>query len=139
MRADSIRDAVQEIIARIPRQELSADAQTVTRAVLHREQAMGTYVGRGLAIPRARLDGIDSPVLAFARSDEGVPLEATNECADLIFLLLTPSGVARTQPRLLAEIAGPFEGDCVTERLRKAKSPDEVIEAIRAGQQVVGD
>jgi hypothetical protein len=47
--------------------------------------------------------------------------------------------MARIQPRLLAEIAFLFESDYVTERLRKAKTPEEVIEAIRAGQQVVGD
>jgi tellurite resistance protein TerC len=139
VRADSMRDAIEQIVARIPEQELPVDAQTVTRAVLQREQAMTSYVGRGLAIPHARLEGIDKPVLAFARSDEGVPLETTNERAELIFLLLTPSGMARTQPRLLAEIAGLFESDYVTQRLRKARTPEEVIDAIRAGQQVVGE
>lgn len=139
LRADSLRDAIQQIIVRIPREELPADPQAVIRAVQQREQVMATYVGRGLAIPHARLDGIDKPVLAFARSDEGVPLEGSSERAELLFLLLTPSGMARIQPRLLAEIAGLFESDYMTERLRKAKAPEEVIEAIRAGQQVVGD
>jgi tellurite resistance protein TerC len=138
LRADSMRDAIEEIVTRIPREELPADPEAVIRAVRQREQEIATYAGRGLAIPHARLDGIGKPVLAFARSDEGVPLENTNERAELIFLLLTPRGLARMQPRLLAEIAGLFESEYVTERLRKAKTPEEVIEAIRAGQQAVG-
>lgn len=85
LRADSMGDAIQKIIARIPPNELPADPQTISRAVLQREEVMTTYLGKGLAIPHARLDGIDKPVLAFARSDEGVPLEATNERAELIF------------------------------------------------------
>ncbi|MCI0458243.1 MAG: TerC/Alx family metal homeostasis membrane protein [Gemmataceae bacterium] len=139
LRANSMRDAIQQLLARIPREELPADPQTITRAVLKREQAMPTYVGHGLAVPHARFDGIDKPVLAFGRSDEGVPLEATNERAELIFLLLTPSGMARIQSRLLADIAGLFESEYVTERLRKAQTPEEVIEAIRAGQEVALD
>jgi mannitol/fructose-specific phosphotransferase system IIA component (Ntr-type) len=78
-------------------------------------------------------------VLAFARSDEGVPLETTNERAELIFLLLIPRGMARIQPRLLADIAGLFDSEYVTERLRKAQTPEAVIEAIRAGQEVALD
>jgi hypothetical protein len=61
--------------------------------VLKREQAMPIYLGNGLAVPLGRLDGIERPILAFARSDEGVRLETTNERAELVFLLLTPSGV----------------------------------------------
>lgn len=139
LQADSMCDAIHKIAARIPREDLPADPQTITRAVLHREHAMTTYLGRGLAIPHARLDGIEKPILAFARSDEGVPLEMTNERAELIFLLLTPRGMARIQPRLLADIRGLFGSEYVTERLRKAQTPEEVIEAIRAGQQVVLD
>ena len=41
------------------------------------------------------LDGIDKPVLAFARCAEGVPQKATSERAELLFLLLTPTGLAR--------------------------------------------
>jgi mannitol/fructose-specific phosphotransferase system IIA component (Ntr-type) len=58
----------------------------------------------------------------------------SNERAELIFLLLTPVAMARLQPRLLADIVRLFQSEYVTERLREAQSPEEVIEAIRAGQ-----
>jgi mannitol/fructose-specific phosphotransferase system IIA component (Ntr-type) len=90
-------------------------------------------------VPHGRLDGIDRSVLVFARSEEGVPIEGTNERAELIFLLLTPSGMARIQPRLIADIVHLFDSEYVTERLLKAETPEEVIEAIRVGQEVAID
>jgi mannitol/fructose-specific phosphotransferase system IIA component (Ntr-type) len=139
LRAGSMREAIENLIARIPREELPVDPETVTRAVLRREEVMPTYLGHGLAVPHARLERLDQPVLAFARSDEGVPAGTGGERADLLFLLLTPAGMARVQPRLLAEIAGLFESEYVAERLRKAQTPEAVIEAIRAGQEVAID
>jgi hypothetical protein len=43
------------------------------------------------------------------------------------------------QPHLLADIIGLKDSDYVMERLRKTTSPDDVIEVIRAGQQVTLD
>ncbi|HEY5779435.1 MAG TPA: TerC/Alx family metal homeostasis membrane protein [Terrimicrobiaceae bacterium] len=139
LQAGSMREAIEKIVTKIAPGELPVNAATIIRAVQAREETMPTYLGRGLAVPHGRLDGIDKPVLAFARCAEGVPQEATNERAELLFLLLTPTGLARIQPRLLADIAGLIESDYVTERLRKATTPEEVIEAIRAGQQVALD
>ncbi len=139
LRADSMDDAIEKIIAAVPQAVLPIDAGTITQSVIDRERAMTTYLGKGLAIPHARLDGLTTPVLIFARSDEGVPLESTNERAELIFVLLTPSGVPRVQVQLLADIAALFDSEYVTERLRKARTPEALIEAIRAGQQVAID
>jgi tellurite resistance protein TerC len=139
LRANSIFDAIQWIVSQIPRNELPVTPEAIIRAVQQREQAIPTYVGRGLALPHARLEGISQPILVFARSDEGIPIGNTNERAEMFFLLLTPSGMIRIQPRLLSEIVSLFESEYVTERLQKAKTPEEVIEAIRAGQQVAID
>jgi mannitol/fructose-specific phosphotransferase system IIA component (Ntr-type) len=132
-------EAIHKIISHIPRNDLPGDPQDIVRIVFRREQAMPTYLGKGLAVPHGRLDGIGRPILAFARSDEGVPVESSNEPAYLIFLLLTPSGMPRLQTRLLADIAGLFQSEYVTERLRKVKTPEEVIEAIRDAQEVSTD
>lgn len=139
LRARSMREAIQKLLVRIPPEELPADSQAITRAVLQREDALATYLGHGLAIPHARLDGIGKPVLVFARCEEGIPVETTNERAELIFLLLTPRGMPRAQTRLLADIAGLFDSEYVAERLRKAQTPEAVIEVIRAGQEVATD
>jgi len=137
LQAPSMSVAIEEIIKQIP--DLPSDGRKILTSVLQREAAMATYLGQGLAVPHCRLASIDKPVLIFARSEEGIPLERSNERVELIFLLLTPEGMARIQPRLLADIVGLIESEYVTERLKKATEPEEVIEAVRDGQQVVLD
>jgi len=139
VQAASIHGAIDKIVAAIPRHELPADPQIILRAVHEREQAMPTYLGKGLALPHGRLDQLERPVLLFARSAEGVPVENSTERAEIFFVLLTPAGMARIQPRLLADIVGMIESEYVTDRLREATSPEELIEVVRAAQQVVLD
>lgn len=139
LQASSMVEAIAQLIARVAPHEWPADPQAITHAVQLREQTMPTYLGQGLALPHGRIDSLEKPVLAFARCAEGIPIENTNERIELIFLLLTPRGLARIQPRLLADIVGLMDSDFVTQRLHKAKTPKEVIEAVRAGQQVVLD
>ncbi len=139
LQATSMAEAIEKIIATVPPAEFPVEATAVIRAVQEREQTMTTYLGKGLAVPHGRLDKLEKPLLIFARCAEGIPQPETIERADLVFLLLTPTGLARVQPRLLADIVGLIDSEYVTARLRDAKTPKEIIEAIRAGQQVVLD
>ena len=139
VQADSMVEAIEHIIKRIPAAELPSDGRLIVTNVLHGEAAMATYLGQGLAVPHCRLASIAKPVLIFARSEEGIPLSDSNERVELIFLLITPERMARIQPQLLADIVGLIESEYVTERLKKAAAPEEVIEAIRDGQQIVLD
>jgi len=139
LRATGMDEAVQKFIAAIARKDLPADHEVIIRAVLKRKQFSPIYIGNGLAIPHGRLPGIFHPIIAFARCDEGIPIDGTNERADLLFLVLTPNGSARLQSRLLANINALFKSQYVSERLRKAQTTEAVIEAICAGQQAALD
>lgn len=73
-------EAIQQIVARIPRGELPADPQIIVNAVQEREATMSTYLGNGLAVPHGRLDNLERPLLVFARSDEALrSISPTNE------------------------------------------------------------
>jgi len=139
LEGDSMHDAIRRFIAVIPPEELPAAPELITRVVLQREDVMVTYTGNGLAIPQGRIAGITQPFIAFARSNAGIPLKDSTERADLIFLLLTPSRMSRIQHQLLASIEGLIKSEYVSDRLRKATTSEEVIEAIRAGQEVGTD
>ena len=134
IQASSIEEMVGQAFGRVPAQELPLPAERIVKAVLERERAMSTYLGRGLAIPHARLEGIDKPALLFARSEEGVPIAGRDEKAHLAFILLTPSGSPRIQARLLARICQFIDSEYVAEKLLKADTPQAVVEAIRAAE-----
>lgn len=137
--AANLEEAIEKIVSAVPLDQLPADGRKIITQVLQREATMTTYLGHGLAIPHCRLDSIEAPVLIFARSEQGVPVPGGNERIQMIFLLITPQSVARIQPRFLADIVGLVDSEYVTDRLKQATDPAEVIEAIRDGLQVVLD
>lgn len=137
--AANLNEAIEKTVSSVPLDQLPTDGRKIITQVLQRESTMTTYLGQGLAIPHCRLDSIDTPVLIFARSVEGIPISGSNERIHMIFLLITPQSVARIQPRFLADIVGLVDSEYVTDRLKQASDPDEVIEAIRDGLQVVLD
>lgn len=137
--ADSMNEAILKFIGSIPPEEFPVSPELITRAVLQREEVMMTYIGNGVSIPHGRLAGITQPFIAFGRSNAGIPIKNSAERADLIFMLLTPARLGRIEPQLLASIEALFNSDYVSDRLRKALTPEEVLEAIRAGQEVGTD
>lgn len=132
--ASSLEEAIGQVFGRVAATELPLPVDRIVKAVLERERAMSTYLGNGLAIPHARLEGIERPVLLFGRSDSGIPIKGREDKAHFIFVLLTPSGSPRVQVRLLARICGLIDSEYVVERLRKAETHAAVVEAIRAAE-----
>lgn len=139
LQATTALDAIGELIRRCGTEEVFMSPETVITAVLAREKSLSTYLGEGLAVPHARLDSIKMPVLYFARSSEGVTFDPKlpDEKAFGLFLLLTPGTIPRMQIRLLARIAAMRESSYVWDRLLRAKSPAEALEAIRSGDELM--
>jgi mannitol/fructose-specific phosphotransferase system IIA component (Ntr-type) len=106
--------------------------------VEEREARMSTYLGHGVAVPHARLDGIDKACLSFARFDEGIPVPGQEERARFMFILLTPAGNPKIQLRLLARVASLIDSGYVGDRLMEASSAQAVVDAIKAADPVVG-
>ncbi len=132
--ASSLEEAIGQAFGRVRPQALPLPPEKISRAVLERERAMSTYLGNGLAIPHARLEGIDKPSILFARSEAGIPIRNREEKAHLIFILMTPAGSPRVQVRLLAKICSLIDSEFVMERLLRAESPAAVVEAIRSAE-----
>jgi Mg2+/Co2+ transporter CorC len=138
--ADSPVAAVRAALKRVPSTALPFPVAQVLQAVSERERLVGTYLGRGIGMPHARLAGLGKPFVMILRSAKGVPFEGTVEKGRLLFLLLTPAGQPRVHQRLQGIIATLLhESEFVTERLLNATSPAEVLDVIRTGEQAVLD
>jgi tellurite resistance protein TerC len=133
---DSLEEAIGQAFGRIEPGDLPLPKEKIVPAVLDRERAMSTYLGNGLAVPHARLEGLERPAIVFARSTPGIPVKGREDKAHLLFILLTPAGQPRIQVRLLARVAAIVGSEYVGERLRQADSRTAVVEAVRAAEQV---
>lgn len=115
---------------------LPVSQEQVIKAIDERERAVSTYLGKGLAMPHARLAGLQIPIVMFIRSENGIPYRNHQEKAYLVFVLLTPAGQPRVHQRLQSVIATILdESEFVTDHLRYASSPSEVVEILRTGEQ----
>ncbi len=97
------------------------------RAALEQREALGsTGIGRGVAIPHARVDGVDGLFGLFARLDHSIDFAAIDgKPVDLVFLLLIPPDAGNGHLAALA---------CVSRRLR---DPGALLE-LRAVKEDTG-
>jgi Mg2+/Co2+ transporter CorC len=131
----SIPDAIRFALNRIPPNELPLSKDIIIPSILERERLASTYLGRGLAMPHARLMGITKPVVLVLRSSKGILVGQGAERAKLLFVLLTPAGQPRIHQRLQARIAQLMDSsEYVEERIEEAENAVGVLEAIRTGE-----
>lgn len=102
-------DALRAIAALI-HHSCRMEAELIFRALDRREQAGSTGVGNGLAIPHARIPGIDEPVMLFARTIAPIPYGAPDgKPVSEFFVILVPAeGANETHLQLLRAVAELF-------------------------------
>lgn len=103
-------------------------AEPVLRALLRREEAGSTALGRGVAIPHARIPGIEQPMTFFLRSRVPVPFNAPDgkPVTDLLVLLVPVDGATDEHLQRLALIAAMFSDRVFRASLRGADEPAAV-------------
>lgn len=93
----------------------------ILEAVLERERVGSTAMGRGIAIPHGRVAGLQRIVTVFARLDQPIDFEASDEePVDLVFLLLAPEHAGADHLKALARISRLLREPQTIERLRSS-------------------
>jgi Kef-type K+ transport system membrane component KefB len=87
-------------------QEHFAQADSLYEAVLNRENAAGTAMEEGVAVPHARVPFVKRPLVVFGRSHKGIEWNSPDgKPAQFIFLIITPSTDDEAQVQILGHIA----------------------------------
>ncbi len=108
------------------------DTKTVRQAIIERERLMGTSLGHEVAVPHARLAGVEKPVLAVGHSAEGVDFDSPDGRATrLVFLLLTPEHDHSAQIQIMGQIARLFKDEQAREVVYESDSVDVVRALIK--------
>ena len=98
--------AIDELVDLAVQISPSLHRDTVRGAVRAREETMGTGVGKGLAIPHARLETLSRPIVVLGVSESGIEWNAIDDQpAHIIFLILTRADDRDTQLEILSTIA----------------------------------
>jgi len=108
----------------------------VLEALLEREKLGTTGIGDGLAIPHAKLEGLDHMVGVFARLETPIGFDALDdEPVDLVFLLLAPTTAAADHLKALARVARVFRDSELCAALRQAANPGTAFELLTGRRQ----
>ncbi len=107
--------------------------QTLVSALLERERQGSTGFGGGLALPHARIAGLDDFVICIGVSKKGVAFQALDKKPVRLFIMvLAPEDRVQDHLKLLAAISRTLAGTKVKQQLLNAASPLAVNEAFLA-------
>jgi PTS system nitrogen regulatory IIA component len=115
------------VIADVAARVLGVDSDAVLEGLMEREAAGSTGVGQGVAIPHARIDGLDRVRAIFVRLETPVAFDAMDDKpVDLLVALLAPRDANAQHLRALARVSRMMRQPDLRESLRKARSADAV-------------
>jgi nitrogen PTS system EIIA component len=113
--------------------EVALDSNVVSTEIVRREELGSTGVGSGVAIPHARIPGLNKPFGMLARLRKPLDFAAIDgQPVDLVFLLLLPGSVGSQQLNALATVARQLRKPEVTLTLRKVRDNGEAYKAMLA-------
>lgn len=103
----------------------------VLSTLINREKLGSTAVGHGVALPHARMPGIEKPIGVLIQLHKPIDFDAPDDQpVDLIFGLLIPEVSTEEHLNTLAMLAEQFGAEPFREALRHAKSNDELYDIV---------
>jgi PTS system nitrogen regulatory IIA component len=130
VRATNKRLLLQELAARAAA-SLSLDVEQIAPYLLKRENLGSTGIGRGVAIPHARLPDLPRPFGISAKLKQAIDFDAIDgHPVDIVFVLLLPVAAETEALGALALVARALRSPEHLLRLRNAKSASELYAAI---------
>jgi nitrogen PTS system EIIA component len=119
----------EHLLAELARQvaaRLAVNPRDIQTALGQRERLGSTGLGRGFALPHARLEGFPQIFGLFARLARSIDFEAIDgRPVDLVFLLLIPEDAGNSHVSALAAVSRRLRDETILQQLRKA---DTVLE-----------
>ena len=98
-------------------------APSILAALAAREALGSTGLGRGFALPHARVAGVEQLVGLFARLAKPLDFAAIDgQPVDLVFLLLIPPGAGNEHVAALSAVARQMRDEAQVKQMRQASS-----------------
>ncbi len=124
--ASSKRQAMQTV-AEVAASALGLDESVALEALLEREALGSTGLGAGVAVPHARVPGLERVSAVFVRLDTPVAYESLDDRpVDLLFALFAPINAGAEHLRALAAVSRAMRSPELREQLRQARTVDAV-------------
>jgi mannitol/fructose-specific phosphotransferase system IIA component (Ntr-type) len=133
--ATTKREAIDALVALLPLPDDAARAAVVA-AVLERESALSTGIGRGVAVPHGKTPAVPRLMAALGTIPAGIPYDAVDgEPCRIFFLLVSDPDSSGPHVRALARVARILNQDRAKQALATATTPEEIQEVFREDER----
>ena len=124
-----------EFIANRASDQLELAEATLYANLLDRERLGSTGLGKGFAVPHARLADLDKAIGLFIKLEQAINFEAPdNQPVDLVFAIIIPEQATDQHLQTLSALAKVFSQAEVCEAIRNADSSEEVVKLIDSAE-----
>ena len=127
---------ISELVNLIAKSGRIKNKKALLDGLIERENMGSTAIGNGAAIPHAKIDGLSEPILAFARSLEGVDFNSLDgEKTYIFFILISAKEEVGSHLKILAKISHLIKDKFYINLFRKAKSKEEILKLVSAAEK----
>ncbi|MEN8175543.1 MAG: PTS sugar transporter subunit IIA [Pseudomonadota bacterium] len=134
--ATSKKRVLEDTAVLLARHLPASQREPVYEKLLERERLGSTGVGHGVALPHARVEGLERACGAFVQLHQGVDFDAIDDRpVDLVFALIVPQQATNEHLKLLARLAALFSDAEVRRRLRHSRTAADVLNLFGESQQ----
>jgi mannitol/fructose-specific phosphotransferase system IIA component (Ntr-type) len=107
------------------------DAPDMARRIIERETEMSTGIGFGIAIPHARILGIDQLYLIAGRSKKGIEFNAIDELpVHLLFMMVSPQNTTTEHTQILSSLSRIMSYEEVRTKLLSVETAEQFLDVI---------
>lgn len=110
-----------------PQLEITA----IFEKLIERERLGSTGLGKGIALPHARIENLEKPQAVFIGLESPIDFDSLDgQPVDLVVSLLVPAEANDTHLQILAGLAAFFNEDSNCASLRKATDSSQIIKLL---------
>lgn len=108
------------------------DPEKLIRAIIQRENEASTGMGKGVALPHIKAEGIAEPVAAVGRSSHGIDFRSLDkQPVYTVLLLISPKDNPDKHLQAMEILFRNLNQDDFRRFLRQAQTVEEIAEVIR--------
>lgn len=137
LQATDKEGVINEMVQLLVDNGVVTDFDTFKAGIMNREAQTSTGLGDGIAMPHSKNEAVKEATVLFAKSNKGVDYASLDgQPTDLFFMIAAPEGANDTHLAALAELSKYLMKPGFADKLRQASTPDQVIAAFDAEEQV---
>ncbi len=129
LKAKTKEDIIYELLSSIIEDYPEIDFSNAFNEIMKREQEMSTGLTDGIAIPHAKIEGINNIICAFGIDREGIEFKSLDGKPSIFFFLILSPMEGSNRLELLSQIAKTMTQE-IRDQILAAKTAEEVIEIL---------